>query len=75
MPDPARDPRVQRVLSQLPERDAEIVAYRFGLHDMQTHTLAETAAQFGVDRSAVRSLESKVVNGLREDGPDPEALA
>ena len=63
------------MLSQLPERDAEIVAYRFGINDRQMHTLDETAAQFGVDTGAVRSLESKVLGGLRTDGTDSDGPA
>ena len=53
------------VLRRLPQRDAAIVAYRFGINDGQMHTLMETASGFGVDDEAIRRCESTVLAALR----------
>ncbi|QOD06129.1 sigma-70 family RNA polymerase sigma factor [Pseudarthrobacter sp. BIM B-2242] len=53
------------VLDMLPERQATIVAMRFGLTDGTEHTLQEIGELFGVTRERIRQLESKALDTLR----------
>lgn len=66
------DAIVQKVLRQLPESDAKIIRFRFGLDGGPLHTLAETEVEFGVSRDAVRKLETATLVKLRiAQGPEP----
>ena len=56
---------VRHVLSQLNEREAEIVADRFGLDGQKPLTLEEVGKKFGVTRERVRQIEAKTLAKLR----------
>ena len=56
---------VTEALSELSEREQEVVRLRFGLDDGRPRTLEEVGRQFGVTRERVRQIESKTLAKLR----------
>ena len=56
---------VTEALSELTEREQEVVRLRFGLDDGRPRTLEEVGRQFGVTRERVRQIESKTLAKLR----------
>ncbi len=56
---------VKDVLSQLSEREQEVIRLRFGLDDGQMRTLEEVGKEFGVTRERIRQIESKTLAKLR----------
>ena len=53
------------VLDTLSEREAGVVAMRFGLTDGQPKTLDEIGKVYGVTRERIRQIESKTMSKLR----------
>ncbi|MDR0960814.1 MAG: RNA polymerase sigma factor [Propionibacteriaceae bacterium] len=53
------------VLDTLSEREAGVVAMRFGLTDGQPKTLDEIGRVYGVTRERIRQIESKTMSKLR----------
>ena len=49
----------------LSEREAGVVAMRFGLTDGQPKTLDEIGKVYGVTRERIRQIESKTMSKLR----------
>ena len=47
-------------------RDKDILAYRFGLTDGQSHTLQQTGAKFDMTRENARLIEIKLLDKLRQ---------
>jgi len=56
---------VEKVLSHLPPREADILRLRFGIGGDEEHTLQEIGKKFGISRERVRQLEKKGINRLR----------
>lgn len=56
---------VGEVLSELSEREQEIVRLRFGLDGGQAKTLEEVGKAFGVTRERIRQIEAKTLAKLR----------
>ena len=58
---------VERTLHDLPDREQEIVAMRFGIgkYNGQPHTLEEVAKSMKVTRERVRQIEQKTLARLR----------
>lgn len=56
---------VNAVLDTLPEREADILRYRFGLKGDRPHTLEEIGQIYGLTRERVRQLEDKAMRKLR----------
>ena len=56
---------LHRALAGLPEREATILALRFGLVDGRRHTLDEIGRQIGLTRERVRQLEKQALTELR----------
>jgi RNA polymerase primary sigma factor len=56
---------VKQALSELSEREQQVVRLRFGLDDGQVRTLEEVGREFGVTRERIRQIESKVLAKLR----------
>lgn len=56
---------LERLLSHLPDREAKILDYRFGLSGGPERTLEEVGAQFGVTRERVRQLQKTALAKLR----------
>src|SRR6201995_5129387 len=50
------------VLKTLPEREAAVVALRFGLTDGQPRTLDEIGREFGLTRERIRQIEAKTLS-------------
>lgn len=55
---------VRTLLHQLPDREGEIIALRFGIADGEFWTLEEIGQQFGVTRERIRQIESKALRRL-----------
>jgi RNA polymerase primary sigma factor len=56
---------VVEAMSELNEREQQVVRLRFGLEDGQSRTLEEVGREFGVTRERIRQIESKTLAKLR----------
>ncbi|HZT64460.1 MAG TPA: RNA polymerase sigma factor RpoD [Acidimicrobiales bacterium] len=56
---------IKTALSQLSEREQEVMRLRFGLDDGQMRTLEEVGKVFGVTRERIRQIEAKTLAKLR----------
>ncbi|WP_321372093.1 RNA polymerase sigma factor RpoD/SigA [uncultured Draconibacterium sp.] len=56
---------IERSLSTLGEREAEILRYYFGLKGYQPHTLEEIGDAFGLTRERVRQIKEKAIKKLK----------
>ncbi len=56
--------RMMDVLSRIPEREAQVLIYRFGVEDGRTRTLEEVGKIFGVTRERIRQIEAKALRRL-----------
>jgi len=56
---------IERSLSTLGEREAEILRYYFGLRGYQQHTLEEIGDEFGLTRERVRQIKEKAIKKLK----------
>ena len=56
---------VQRALSTLTQREADVVALYFGLNGAQAHTLEEIGEKFSLTRERVRQIKEKAIRRLR----------
>lgn len=56
---------LHKVMDTLSEREAGVVAMRFGLTDGQPKTLDEIGKVYGVTRERIRQIESKTMSKLR----------
>lgn len=57
---------IDRVLSTLTEREADIVKLFFGIGGHQEMTLEEIGAKFGLTRERVRQIKEKAIRRLRQ---------
>ncbi len=53
-------------LSQLPDRERQILAMRYGLSDGKRRTLEEVGAEFGITRERTRQIEAEAMRHLRQ---------
>lgn len=53
------------LLSTLSEREAKVLALRFGLNKDQPHTLEDVGKIFGVTRERIRQIEAKALRKLK----------
>lgn len=60
--------QVHAVLDTLTEREAGVIAMRFGLDDGEEKTLDAIGKAYGVTRERIRQIESKTMALLREPG-------
>jgi RNA polymerase primary sigma factor len=58
--------QLERALSRLPSREAQILKLRYGLEDGRVYTLEEVGQTIGVTRERVRQLEAQALNRLRQ---------
>lgn len=56
---------IERSLSTLGDREAEILRYYFGLNSCPPHTLEEIGDEFGLTRERVRQIKEKAIKKLR----------
>ncbi len=56
---------IAKVLEKLPEKEQQVLAFRYGLKDEEILTLEEIGQMFGVSRERVRQIESKALRKLR----------
>jgi len=56
---------IQRILSSLTEREAQVISLRFGLEDNYPLTLEEIAKKFGLSRERIRQIEARALAKLR----------
>ena len=56
---------IERSLSTLGDREAEILRYYFGLKGYQQHTLEEIGEAFGLTRERVRQIKEKAIKKLK----------
>jgi RNA polymerase primary sigma factor len=57
---------LQRVLDELPAREASVLKRRFGLENDVIHTLEEVGREFNISRERVRQIENQALARLRE---------
>lgn len=57
---------VSDCITQLPAREREVLARRFGMGQHEVQTLEEVGAALGVSRERVRQLQNRAVQRLRE---------
>ena len=56
---------IERSLSTLSQREADIIRYYFGLNNYQPHTLEEIGDEFGLTRERVRQIKEKAIKKLK----------
>lgn len=56
---------LQNMLSRIPERDAQVIQYRFGLIDGRPRTLEEVGELIGITRERVRQIQNHSLERLR----------
>ena len=57
---------VERVLSSLSSREAQVIKFRFGIGGGNPQTLEQVGQHFGVTRERIRQIEAKALKKLRE---------
>ena len=62
---------VLEMLGQMDPREATVLRMRFGLDDMEPHTLKEIGEQLGLTRERVRQIETEALGKLGEGLRDP----
>src|SRR3990167_4268309 len=58
---------ILKVINDLNPREANILKMRFGIGDHTSHTLEETAKEFGITRERIRQLEFKALEKIRNN--------
>lgn len=56
---------IERSLSTLNEREADVIRYYFGLSGYRQYTLEEIGAEFGLTRERVRQIKEKTIKKMR----------
>ena len=55
------------MLSDLPEKEKEVIRLFFGLNNTHEHTLDEISVQCQISRERVRQLKEKAIKRLRTE--------
>ncbi len=55
---------LQKMVDDLPDRESDILSYRFGLGGESEHTLEKTGRQFGITRERVRQIQNATLAKL-----------
>lgn len=56
---------LERILTSLKPRDAEVIQLRYGLIDGREYTLEEIGKQYGLTRERIRQIEERTLRKLR----------
>ena len=56
---------IERTLSTLTEREADVIRYYFGLSGYRQYTLEEIGDEFGLTRERVRQIKEKTIKKMR----------
>jgi RNA polymerase primary sigma factor len=56
---------IERILSTLDDREADVIKWRFGLFDGIEYTLSEIGKKLGISRERVRQIEGDALRKLR----------
>ncbi len=59
------DQQMDELMSQVSEREGNIIRFRYGLMDNKVHTLEETGKRFNLTRERIRQIEKDVMKRLR----------
>lgn len=59
--------RCAEMMPELPERERQVIEWRFGLRGQPAHTLAEIGKKLGVSRERVRQIEREALQRLRQE--------
>ena len=59
---------LNKALDTLPEREREVLKFRYGVGYDRSHTLEEVGRQFKVTRERIRQIEAKALRKLRTQG-------
>lgn len=59
---------LNKALNTLPEREREVLKFRYGVGYDRSHTLEEVGRQFQVTRERIRQIEAKALRKLRTQG-------
>ncbi|MCA9124306.1 MAG: sigma-70 family RNA polymerase sigma factor [Planctomycetaceae bacterium] len=62
---------VMGMLDEMDAREATVLRMRFGLDDMEPHTLKEIGEELGLTRERVRQIETEALSKLGEGLKDP----
>lgn len=62
---------VMEMLGEMDAREATVLRMRFGLNDMEPHTLKEIGEELGLTRERVRQIETEALGKLGEGLKDP----
>ena len=65
---------VMEMLHELDERESTVLRMRFGLFDMEPHTLKEIGEQLGLTRERVRQIETEALKKLGDGLRDPHDM-
>jgi len=65
---------IRQLVSRLPEREARIIRFRFGLDDDCERTLETVGAKFKLTRERIRQLQNLALKKLRRMLEEPSAL-
>ena len=58
--------RIKLLMEKMSKREQKILSLRFGLKDGTSHTLRDTAKQFGITRERVRQIEGAAMKKMRD---------
>lgn len=64
----ARNDELNKALDILPEREREVLKFRYGVGYNRAHTLEEVGREFEVTRERIRQIEAKALRKLRSTG-------
>jgi RNA polymerase primary sigma factor len=62
---------VLEMLAEMDQREATVLRMRFGLDNLEPHTLKEIGEQLGLTRERVRQIETEALGKLGEGLRDP----
>lgn len=57
--------RIDQLLNYVDDRERQVLILRFGLKGSESHTLEDTAKQFGVTRERIRQIELSAIKKIR----------